>query len=190
MTDRPNYHGDGDYTMRLDYDMRRTPALHEPAFEGLEELLGYHEEITRHSYVDGAARRELSVVGIENEPAEQIVFSDLTRVEVQRLPVQTEIDVVVAEYRRGLLRQMAQLTVRQYIADSAPFINEYHFEVFAGGGRQATVSSTDVVRGQGLDSRPMTPYDYHQLVEHIDHAAEMTATVGVMADLKGVNDER
>lgn len=184
MTDRPNHQVAGEYTLRPDYDPRRTPLLHELAFEGIEELLTYQAEMMKHSYEDGVSRRELTMVGVENEPNDVVVFSDFTRLEVQRHAIQTEIEVAIAEHRHGLLRQIAQLTVRQYIADSAPFINEYRFELYAGGGRQAAISSTDVIQGQGLDTRPMTPYDYGKLVAHIERAAGMTAVLGEMMSLE------
>ncbi len=184
MTDRLKYQVGGEYSLRSDYDLRRTAALHEPAIEGFEELLAYQSGLLKYSYVDGVTRRELCVVGIENEPDEAVLFSDLTQLEVRRHPVQTEIAAVVTDYRHGVLRHMAQLTVRQFVANSAPFIHEYSFEVYAGGGRQATVAVTDVINGQGLDTWPMTPYDYGQLIKHIDQAASMTAVLGVPAGLE------
>lgn len=155
------------YEYRPEYDERKNSGLCEQAFETLETIIqqGSEQGIVSHSMKDGVVRRQLDVY--ESGEGE---YSHL----------HTELQLVIEDYRSGPLRRMARLTLNDFISNSpTPLINEYHFESFAGGGVQALVSTTDVIRGEGLDARRMVPYDF----KHFDDQKEgMSYAIWQMTD--------
>lgn len=173
------------YEHRPEYDGQRTVGLYTQALESFEELAQQSDELGLLSYAmrDGIVRRQLDVYqfddGIRSE--DEVLFSDFTTLQLQRAPMHSESQLIIEDYRTGPLRQMARLTLRDFVADSPyPFINEYQLETYSGGGAQALISTTNVIRGEGLDTRNMTPYDFQQL------ARQTTSTVYAMGLVSGV----
>lgn len=156
------------YEHRPEYDVRKNASLRAQALESFEEIIDQADDrgLVAYTVRDGVVRRQLDMYqtdeGLRSE--EEVLLSDFTLLRLERSPVQTEAQLIVEDYRSGPLRRMARLTLRDFIADSpTPFINEYNIETFAGGVEHALVSTTDIIRGEGLDARPMVPYDFAQL---------------------------
>jgi len=171
--------------IRKEYDTSRTADLREAAVEGVDELLDFSGSLSTHEYVDGVSTRALEFFYTENDDSDyRVLFSDLSSVMLMRHPVQAEVHVSTKEYRNGPLRRLSMLIVRQYIANSTAFQQEYCLETYVGGAIQATTSSTDVINGEGLDVRTMTPYDFYGLVQGITKAeryiAHARATISVV----------
>lgn len=178
MSDRPTHRPVLEFSHRPEYDLKHAEAYYAPAAEALENLVEYHPGIVQRTFESGASKREITISSFDDdEHADEILFSDFTRLGLQRYPIYTEIHVEIEERHRALVRQMAKFVIHQYIADSAPFINEYYLEVYAGGGRQALVSSTDVIQGQGLETRVMTRYDTVRLLRHVEQSAAILAAL-------------
>ncbi|MGH7217999.1 MAG: hypothetical protein ACREGE_00935 [Candidatus Microsaccharimonas sp.] len=143
-----------EYALRLEYETSRSEALHEPAFEALEDLLNHRDGITSRTLEGGVACSRLSLFCVNNEA---------TIIEVQ---------AAIEDYRRGPLRRMARLSLREFIPGSVPpYVMEYQIEEYAGGGTQAQIET--ILRGRNADARPMMFYDFTDLLNHIEASAEM-----------------
>lgn len=174
MSERPIRPDFPEYELRPEYFSGRNAEFHEPAIEAIEDLIQYQPGMISYTASEEAVRREVELFysNYEQQEEDEIIFSDFSRLQVLRAPVSTEVHAVFEEYRHGSLRRMASLALKEFVADSIyPFITEYHLESYAGGGAQTLLTTTDVIRGQGVEARRMVPYDFKQLLYRVDETA-------------------
>lgn len=177
-----------DFTLRPEYSDTRGASMHEPAFEAFDDLIAYAATYdgVASSYDSGAGvfRRELGIYSVDDGKSEEeeILFSDFSKVKLQREPSVSEFMLSVEDYKTGPLRRMARLTLKEYLSVSQyPFVQEYQIEAYAGGGTQAIVSTSDVLNGEGVDERRMASYDFNHLLKAIEQGAEFIGQAGAQS---------
>lgn len=187
MSERPIRPINGRLENRSDYDTRFSAPYHQAIDDAVEDILIADgvgaDAMRRYSYDDGVVYREFECAVDDlgtSELDEVLLFrhGELAQLSLQRLPIRTEYEIAREEYldsataRRGYrpLRAMTRITMREYIygSNGHPFLNHYYLEEYAGRSVVGTREATDIVRGEGLEAREMTPYDFRQLSDLLD----------------------
>jgi hypothetical protein len=163
------------YELRSEYDVAHGARLHGLALEGFEDVMTHRDGLVTCYADKEMTRRQLSLFYVDDGriDEDEIVYSNFEIATLQREPIIVEALVTVDEYRTGPRIKLAQLSLKEYVGNAdSPLLEEYHLEVFKGGGTSALLTTKSLEDDRNYEERLMTQYDYTKLLYRIEETAE------------------
>lgn len=163
------------YELRSEYDVQHGARLHGLALEGFEDVMAHREGLVICHADKEMTRRQLSLFYIDDgrSDEDEIVYSNFEIATLQREPIIAEALVTIEEYRMGPRIKLAQFSLKEYVGNAdMPLLEEYHLEVFKGGGTSALLTTKSLEDDRNYEERLMSQYDYTKLLYRIEETAE------------------